>query len=585
MTSTALRRPAPVQPTLADIGTPLAAVTFVVVDLETTGTSPATAGITEIGAVKVRGGEVLGEMQTLVDPGTPVPARIAALTGITTSMLHGAPRVAEVLPTFLEFLGDAVLVAHNARFDVSFLRAAATAHGYTWPGNQVVDTVALARRAVPRPEVRNHRLGTLAAYVGATVVPDHRALSDARATVDVLHALLARLGPLGVTHLEDLATATDAVPEARRRRRHLAEGLPDAPGVYQFRDARGEVLYVGTSRSIRTRVRSYFTAAERRRRITEMVDLADHVVPVVCGTPLEAQVRELRLIAEHAPRYNRRSRDPERRPWVRLTAEAYPRLSVVRAVRDPADGGAVHIGPFGGRASALLAVEALQEAFDLRQCTTRLPREPSPRASACALAGIGRCSAPCTEPAAGASYDGLVDAVRSAMRDDPGPVVDALGRRIDALAAAERYEEAARWRDRLDAFLHGAARARRSERLARQREVTAARRTAAGGWELVVVRHGRLAATATTPAGTDPRPRLAALQATGEVPEPPVLPASSAHPEETGLLVDWLDGPGVRLVAVGDGWSCPVRCAEAFRTPGGSPAAVAVRTGRDAAVG
>ena len=184
--------PIPVQPTLEDVGTPLSAVTFVVVDLETTGGTPTTAGITEIGAVKVRGGEVLGEFQTLVDPGAPVPPFIAALTGISTSMVRGQPRIEQVLPSFLEFIRGAVLVAHNAPFDIGFLKAAAREHGYTWPGNQVVDTVALSRRAVSREEVPNHKLATLAAFFRATVTPEHRALADARATVDVLHGVLDR---------------------------------------------------------------------------------------------------------------------------------------------------------------------------------------------------------------------------------------------------------------------------------------------------------------------------------------------------------------------------------------------------------
>src|SRR5665648_306174 len=201
----------PVQPTLDDIGTPLSAVTFVVVDLETTGGSPTAAAITEIGAVKVRGGEVLGEFQTLVDPGGPVPAFIAALTGITSSMVRGQPRIEQVLPAFFEFSRGAVLVAHSAPFDIGFLKAAARDQGYPWPVNQVLDTVALARRAVTRDEVPNHKLSTLAAFFRTAVAPEHRALSDARATVDVLHACLARLGPLGITHLEDLATATDPV--------------------------------------------------------------------------------------------------------------------------------------------------------------------------------------------------------------------------------------------------------------------------------------------------------------------------------------------------------------------------------------
>jgi DNA polymerase-3 subunit epsilon len=574
--------PRGVQLTLAEVGTPLAEVTFVVVDLETTGGTPASCAITEIGAVKVRGGEVLGEFQTLVDPGGPVPAFISTLTGITTSMVRGEPRIAEVLPSFLEFIHGSVLVAHNAGFDVGFLKAAAADNGYSWPDNQVLDTVALARRAVTRDEVPNHKLGTLAAYFRATVTPNHRALSDARATVDVLHALLGRLGPLGVTHLEDLATATDPVPSGRRRKRYLADGLPDAPGVYQFRDARGEVLYVGTATSIRTRVRSYFTAGESRRRMNEMVGLAEQVVPIVCGTVLEARVRELRLISEHSPRYNRRSRFPERMPWVRLTAEPYPRLSVVREVRP--DGGPrpgvaeAHIGPFPSRGAAQHAIDALHAAFPVRQCPSRLPLVPAAGASPCALSGMGRCGAPCTGGQSPDAYADVVAMVREAMVGDPGPVVRVHADRIAALTAAERFEEAAAWRDQLAAFLKGAARAQRFRRVAADGQIVAAR-PKDGGWEVVVVRHGRLGGTATAPRGTDPRPLIASLLATGEHVPAPCVPATSAHPEETDLILAWLEESDVRLVEVQDGWACPVRGAEAYRQPGATVAAVAEATG------
>src|SRR5579859_3560267 len=117
----------PRQATLDDLGTPLHDVTFVVVDLETTGGSPATCAITEIGAVKYRGGECLGEFQTLVNPGVPIPPMITVLTGITEAMVYPAPRIAEVLPMFLEFARDAVIVGHNIRFDCGFLDAALVA--------------------------------------------------------------------------------------------------------------------------------------------------------------------------------------------------------------------------------------------------------------------------------------------------------------------------------------------------------------------------------------------------------------------------------------------------------------------------
>jgi len=552
----------PVQLGLDQIGVPLQDVTFVVVDLETTGGSAAVDSITEIGAVKVRGGEVLGEFQTLVDPGGPVPPFIQVLTGITTSMLIGAPTIAQVLPSFLEFARDSVLVAHNAPFDVGFLRAAAARCERTWPGFQVVDTVRLARRVVLRDEAPNHKLSTLAALFGAQETPNHRALADARATVDVLHALLGRLAPLGITHLEDLATAADPVPEDVRRRRTLADDLPDSPGVYLFRGPGEEVLYVGVSTtSLRRRVRSYFTSAEKRGRMTEMVRLAVRVDPVVCATPLEARVRELRLIAEHAPRYNRRSRAPERMPWVRLTDEPYPRLSVVRDVRE----GAAHIGPFASRTLAQQSVDALHASFAVRQCTGRLPAVAAPGAHACVLAEVGRCGAPCVGGQDVAAYASVADAVRDAMAGDPDAVVQAHASRIRTLATQERFEEAAAVRDRLTAFVRGAARAQRHARAAACRELVAARRTDESGWELVLVRHGRLAGTAVVDRSTDPRPVVASLRAGGEHVAAPVGPATAAHPEETDLVLAWLEQPGVRLVEVDGEWSSPVRSAQAVR--------------------
>ena len=172
---------------------------------------------------------MLGEFQTLVDPGGPVPPFIQVLTGITTTMLIGAPPIEQVLPSFLEFSRGAVLVAHNAPFDIGFLKAAAARTGHAWPGNQVVDTVRLARRVVTRDEAPNHKLSSLATLFHATVTPNHRALSDAQATVDVLHALLSRLAPArrhapgGPRHRDGPRPAGRA-PQAHARRR--AAGQP-----------------------------------------------------------------------------------------------------------------------------------------------------------------------------------------------------------------------------------------------------------------------------------------------------------------------------------------------------------------------
>jgi DNA polymerase III epsilon subunit family exonuclease len=191
--------------------------TFAVIDLETSGGSPKSgAGITEIGVVKVRGGVVLGTFQSFVDPGHLLPAFITQLTGISDEMLVSAPFIDEVLPTLFEFLGspdETVLVAHNSPFDMSFLKAAALVHEYEWPNYLTVDTARLARVVLDRDEVVNCKLGTLAEFFNTSVSPNHRALDDALATVDVLHGIIERLAGHDVSTFEEMRN----FPSRKRR--------------------------------------------------------------------------------------------------------------------------------------------------------------------------------------------------------------------------------------------------------------------------------------------------------------------------------------------------------------------------------
>jgi DNA polymerase III subunit epsilon len=186
-------------------GVPLAELEFAVVDIETTGWSPAEAAITEIGAVRVRGGTRRGEFASLTNPGIPVPPGIADLTGITDRMLATAPRLGSVLPGLLRFADGCVLVAHNAPFDLGFLKAGCEACGLAWPGFTVLDTVMLARYVMDPDQVPDVKLGTLARFFRARTSPCHRALADARATADVLGWLIRRLAHWGVHTLGQLS--------------------------------------------------------------------------------------------------------------------------------------------------------------------------------------------------------------------------------------------------------------------------------------------------------------------------------------------------------------------------------------------
>jgi len=537
------------QATFDELDEPLRTTTFTVVDLETTGGSAMTDGITEIGAVRVRGGEVLGEFQTLVRPSMPITPYVSVLTGITDAMVSGAPSIESVLPAFLEFARGSVLVAHNAPFDVGFLKASAAEHHHPWPSFAVVDTAILARRVLTRDEVPNCKLATLARFFHASTTPNHRALSDARATVDVLHALIDRLGSIGVQSLPELRAFTAQVSPAVRRKRHLADVMPAAPGVYVFRDRQGTPLYVGTSRNLRTRVRQYFVASESRSRMGEMVNLAERVDPIPCAHPLEAQVRELRLIAAHKPKYNRRSKFPERSMWLKLTAEAFPRLSIVRAV---ADDGAAYLGPLRSQRQAEAVRDAIHDAVPLRQCTDRLSVRRAVRA-ACALAGIGRCSAPCEGGTSPLEYAGLVDLVAEAWSGDVRPLIEPLTDKLSALSRDQRYEQAAAVRDRIATVVRACARMQRVHALTAIDELVAARPDGAGGWHLSVVRQGRLVAAAVAERGINPMPVVEAMVATADV----VDTASPPLVEESECILRWLEEPGTRLVQASQPWVLP----------------------------
>lgn len=537
------------QPSFDDLSTPLYDVTFCVLDLETTGGSPASCQITEIGAVKYRGGELLGTFQTLVDPGLPIPPSITVLTGITQAMVIDAPRIDSALPSFLEFIGDAVIVGHNVRFDLSFLNAAATRLGYGRLENESTDTAALARRLV-RSEVRNLRLRSLAAHFRSPTTPNHRALEDARATAHVLHALLERAGSLGVTNLDDLLQLPTARGSAHYSKIELTESLPRRPGVYIFKDRNGRPIYIGKASNLRARVRQYFYG-DTRKSIAYMMKELDSIDYQACDTVLEAEITEVRLIHAHRPRHNRRSRPPKTSHFVKLTDERYPRLSVVRTLMDD---GLTYLGPFRSKKSADQVVLAIWDALPIRRCRAR----PGSRTGKCAPAQMGLAKCPCDGRLDTAVYARVVDQLVYSISDDPSPLLQTLTERMTRLSQAQRYEEAAWTRDRHDALV----------RALRKRWEWQA--LAGAGWlemesiegVAVVIDHGTL--VETRPAGEPPRLR-------NGLPDPidvPMVAPSVEASEEISIIWRWLESNRVKLVECTGTLSYPLHRVERLGVAG-----------------
>ena len=419
------------------------------IDLETTGGNRTDDLITEIGAVKLRGGECLGTFQTLVNPGRAIPPQITVLTGLSDALVAPAPRIESVLPSLLEFVGDSVIVGHNVGFDIAFLRNALERSGRPRLEGTIVDTVALARRLV-RDEVPNCRLGTLASRFRLDHQPSHRALDDALATADLLHFLIERASGLGVLGLDDLVALSKLAGHPQAAKLKLTSGLPRTSGVYMFCGQRDEVLYVGKATNLRQRVRSYF-GSDDRRKVGPMLRETQSVRHLDLPDPMSAEITEGRLISRLLPHYNKAGTRADKYCYVRLDTDSpWPRLAVVK---NPSAKG-LHLGPLPSRAMAHQVVDAFHSALPLRRCSARLGRNytPSPESTTCSAAQLGVSHCPCAGTADATEYAASVDLAARAFLGDSGQVVDRLREKMMRLAAQQRFEEAAAARDRLSAL-------------------------------------------------------------------------------------------------------------------------------------
>ena len=410
---------------------------YVVVDLETTGLRPGSSQICEIGAVKIAGFEVVDEFETLCDPRVPLGPAVSALTGLTDRQLRGSPPPAAAVRDFLRFAGDSVLVAHNARFDLAFLDRETERLTGSRLAAPVVDTVALARRLLAG-RVPRASLAQLSYFFGTSVQPCHRALPDAQATAEVLLSLIGLAQERGARTVAELS----ALAATRTRRvfdkRELAYGAPTRPGVYLFRDRNDEVLYVGRARNLRARLRSYFRSERQRPQVEAALAAVERIEWRVLGSELEAALVELRLIEELRPPANARVARPERYVWLRQRGD-----SVVASTRESP------VGPIRSRRRAQLAARAL------------LPNE----------------------------------------LESPAGAVPRVRRRLAELAEAQRYEDAARLRDRLQALEHVCRELGRLERLKALRRCVLVPAAEPGHVRAYFVAGGRVAAERTLPPG------------------------------------------------------------------------------------
>ena len=424
---------------------------FVVFDLETTGLSAQRDRICEIGAVRVQGLELVDSFQSLVNPGVALPGPVERLTGLRTAELRRAPPVRKVLPRFLAFAGDDLLVAHNAGFDQRFLERELQVREGRRLSQPPLCTAALARRLL-EGRLRKVGLASLAHFFGVGTTPCHRALPDAEATAEVLLCLIGLAQELGARRLSELRLL--AAPRRRRvyGKRALARRAPARPGVYLFRDKHDQVLYVGRARDLRARLRSYFRSERQRPSVEAALLALERIEWRVLGSELEAALEELRLIRELGPPANSRSRRKEHGVYLRSRGDE------LVVTKQPTE-----LGPLTSRRQASLAARAL--AFSTGEERERLLE---------------------------------------------GAPLQRLRERLAYLSESLRYEEAARLRDRLEALERVIDRLRRLAEL-RELEACLIAPAAEPGWRKAFFVAGcKVRAVRSLPPGAGARLELAA---------------------------------------------------------------------------
>ncbi len=432
----------------------LADGTFIVTDIETTGLSPEKNRITEVACVIVRGGEIIAEHQSLVNPEQAIPLAIQQMTGISNVMAFAAPKGGEIFPEIRRWIpDDAVFVAHNVSFDFNFLQSSFRRHGVAEMRQEKLCTARLARRILPAR--KSWALNHLAAHFGIKINGRHRAMGDAMATARALIDMLDILqDEYSCETVEDVLTVQyrtmgafgKELPKNVRALEPTLSAMPSAPGVYRMIDTRGGVLYIGKAKSLRDRVGSYFRqGAAHTRKIAEMVGRVRKIEIEETGSELGALLLESRLIKEYQPKYNTMQKRYRRYAFLRIDKnDPFPRVGFSLEIEPD---GAEYFGPFRNRGAVESMIETINQAFGLRECDG--PIVPNENMIPCFYYQIKRCGAPCAALQSREQYGVEVERVRNFLSGAESGIITLLEQRMQAHAERLEFEAAGELRDRI----------------------------------------------------------------------------------------------------------------------------------------
>jgi len=389
------------------------------IDLETTGGTAVHHRVIEVGIVLLDGGEVVEEWSSLVNPAMRIPSSIEAFTGISNAMVADAPSFEDIRAEIRRRLDGRLFVAHNARFDYGFVRNEFRRVGERFSA-PVLCTVRLSR-ALFREHAR-HNLDTLIERWHLTCGARHRALGDAAVLPPLLAAFEGAVGP------ERLQEATEAARYESRLPGHLspdlADDLPDGPGVYLFRGEGGALLYVGKSRSLRSRVLAHFAAEHRSSKESKLARQVRDIEWMETGGELGALLLESRLVKELAPTANRRLRRSTGAHCIRLRPAGGGLVATVEPFdAEDFDADVESFGPFRGERDAVRALEGKAREAGLCTKVLGLERGEGP----CFAYQLGKCRGACVGREPRALHDTRLRLALVPLRVKPWPFHGPVG--------------------------------------------------------------------------------------------------------------------------------------------------------------
>ncbi len=361
---------------------------LVFVDLETTGGSHFSSRVLEIGLVRVEAGVVVANWRQMLDPGGPVPAFITSLTGITSADTQGCPRFCDIAAELADLLEGAIFVAHNARFDYSFLKTEFERIGVPFRP-QLLCTVRLSRYLFP--QFSSHKLEALIARHGLSAPSRHRAYDDAHCLWQFFGLVLREFDLDTIESAMRAQLASQSVPSQLDREE--VDALPEGPGVYVFEGAEGEPLYVGKSVNVRKRVLSHFTSDYEIVKEDKLARQVAHISGTATHGELSALLLESEMVKTMQPMYNRQLR--RRRQMVvllaRQTPEGYNCVEMADAADMERTDGLRLLGMYTTRSRAVASLRALASQY--RLCAKLLGLERTKRE--CFLSQLGKCGGAC----------------------------------------------------------------------------------------------------------------------------------------------------------------------------------------------